>query len=385
MNATISVALFTDADVFAGTEKHLLDLALALGQAAPDISLVLVCPDPSPLAQRAKEAGLPVIAVASGASGVLDRRTLRVLRRHLRSGRIQILHAHNGRTALLAALAVALARCGRVVVTQHFLEPAHTAHHGFKAKLYAAAHRWVNARVAHFIAISQAARSRMLARGDASPERVSMIHNALFPPEASTLAPPATVRAHFGVPSSTPLLVCVARLEKEKSLDTLLEALHLLKAKRVAVHCIMAGEGGERAALETQAKTLGLGDRLQLPGYCTDVMSLIGAADVFVLPSRIESFGLVLLEAMALSKAVIATRAGGPAEVVADGESGVLVPPRDAAALAAALEKLVGDATLRTQMGRAGRMRYETHFQPQRMAQETADVYRRVLAAPDAL
>src|SRR4051812_18563274 len=127
----MNVALFTDADVFAGTEKHLLDLALALRETQDDVSVVLVCPVPSPLATRASEAAIPVIAVPpSSASGVLSGRTVRILRRHLRRGRFEILHAHNGRTALHAALATRLSGRGQVVVTQHFLEPAHTALHG---------------------------------------------------------------------------------------------------------------------------------------------------------------------------------------------------------------------------------------------------------------
>src|SRR3712207_3484298 len=110
------VALFTDADVFAGTERHMLDLASGLRSQGVDVSIA--CPKPAPLFDKATANGIPVVAIQK--RGLVDWAAIRILRRLLRSGQIDIVHAHNGRTALASAIAISLARRGRCIATQHF-------------------------------------------------------------------------------------------------------------------------------------------------------------------------------------------------------------------------------------------------------------------------
>jgi glycosyltransferase involved in cell wall biosynthesis len=375
----MKVALLTDADVFAGTERHLLDLARALLEAESECHPLLACPHPSPLQERARECGVATIAVPANRGRLFDRRLLRILRRELQSGRIDILHAHNGRTLLHSVLAKVLSRRGRVVYTQHFLEPAHATSGGLKARLFRAVHHWVNRRVAAFIAVSAAARDAMVARGDADADKIRVVHHALFDPAQSTLAPASEVRRSLQVPEEARLVVAVARLEKEKSLDTLVDAISFLRRQNLGVYCIIAGEGAERKALQQKIDSLQLSPFVQLTGFYADTLSLVGSCDLFVLPSAVESFGLVLLEAMALGKPVVATHAGGPAEVVDVNVTGCLVPPRDAEALALAMQKVLCDEKLRDELGRNGRLRYEQLFQIPRMAQETLAVYRAAL------
>ena len=381
----MKVALLTDADVFAGTERHVLDLAIALrnlptknGEAAPGV--VLVCPVPSPIADRAKQANIPIIEIPSSAVGVLDKTTLRILRRLLRSGRVDILHAHNGRTALHATLAGVLARKGKVVVTQHFLAPSHTSNRGLKAKVSLSAHHWVNARVAHFIAISRAVADEMLARNEASPQQLTTILNALSAPDASTLKPVSDVRNEWNLDPSTPLIVCAARLEEEKSVKTLIAAMAVVKEKNIAAQCVIAGEGAEKEALQSQIESAKLGESVRILGFRNDVLSLMNAGEIFVLPSLAEPFGLVILEAMALGKPVVATNVGGPPEIVQDSATGVLVPPGDFVALADALSELISDSRRREQLGANGRARYDELFRPERLAESVREVYARVVA-----
>ncbi len=382
----MKVALLTDADVFAGTERHVLDLAVALrdsptenGAGVPENAIapgvVLVCPVPSPIADRARLANIPIIPIPSSATGVLDVATLRILRRLLRSGRIDILHAHNGRTALHARLAGVLARRGKVVVTQHFLAPSHTSNQGLKAKVFGAAHHWMNARVAHFIAISRAVADEMLARGEAPESQLTTILNALSAPDESTLKPVPEVRAEWNLDPSTPLIVCAARLEEEKSVKTLIAAMAILKEKNIAAQCVIAGEGAEKEALQTQIKNANLSETVRLLGFRNDVLSLMNAGEIFVLPSLAEPFGLVILEAMSLGKPVVSTNVGGPPEIVKDGATGVLVPPGDFAALAEALAQLIADKSQREDFGAKGRARYDELFRPERLAHSVRKIY----------
>jgi glycosyltransferase involved in cell wall biosynthesis len=370
------VALLTDADVFAGTERHILDLADALRQMreAPHVSIV--CPQPSPLAQRAQQSGIAITPIASSAAGILHWPTVLRLKQLLQSGKVDILHAHNGRMALHAAIAKSLAGRGRIFATQHFLTPSHATQTGFKAKLFHAAHRWVAEKVTGYIAISEAVAQAMKSRGEADPAKITTVLNGLPEIDLHSLRSSDEVRAEFSLAADIPLIVCAARLEKEKSLETLIAAIGLLREEEITLRCLIAGEGDEKAFLQSCIDNAKLGQSLQLLGFREDVRSLIGAADIFVLPSLAEPFGLVLLEAMTLSRPIVATNAGGPPEIIDDDVCGLLVPPADAQALAAALQTLIEKPALRDDMGKNGRLRYETQFRAQHMAKNISEVYK---------
>ncbi len=367
------VLLLTDSDVFAGTERHMLELALALGPVG--VAARVACPVPGALADRATAAGLDVVPVAK--RGPLDWRAVAAVRREVRSGRADLVHAHNSRTALLAAAAVRAAGRGRCVLTQHFLELGYATRPGPAGVAARAVHRWVNRHTDHVIAISQAVRAGVLARGEATADRVTVVPNGIAPPDVAALRPAAAVRAEFGLAADAPLVVCAARLQPEKDVATLVAAMAAVRADVPGAACVVAGEGPLQADLTAQIDRLGLAGVVRLAGFRADVLSLVAAADVFALPSPVEPFGLVLLEAMALSRPVVATAAGGPLEIVADGHTGLLVPPGDPAALADAVARLLSDAALRSRMGDGGLDRYRQAFTADRMAPATADVYRR--------
>ena len=138
---------------------------------------------------------------------------------------------------------------------------------------------------------------------------------------------------------------------------------------------VILGEGELRESLERQVREYHLEKHLLLPGFRTDVLGCIKGFDLFVLSSVTEGLGSSLLDAMACSRAIAATRAGGIPEVVVDGENGLLVPPRDHAALARAIVRLLNDQALRRQMGEAGLSRVRSRFTVERMVAETAAVY----------
>src|SRR3954469_3982523 len=126
MNPVMKVILFTDADVFAGTERHMLDLATGLR--ALGVAVTIACQRPGALAQRAEAADIPVMAIPK--IGNIDRNAIHVLARLLSSGEADLIHAHNGRTHIAAAFAVRKAGSGKCVATQHFLAPARTTRTG---------------------------------------------------------------------------------------------------------------------------------------------------------------------------------------------------------------------------------------------------------------
>ncbi len=151
-----------------------------------------------------------------------------------------------------------------------------------------------------------------------------------------------------------PCVVAMGRLGREKGFDLLLAAFARVAGAHPAWHLVILGEGRERAALQAQRAALGLEQRIHLPGAVSPASAALQQADAFVLSSRREGFPNALLEAIACGLPAIATTcSSGPAEIVHDGENGLLVPSEDPASLAAALDRLLGDAALRARLGRA--------------------------------
>jgi glycosyltransferase involved in cell wall biosynthesis len=167
----------------------------------------------------------------------------------------------------------------------------------------------------------------------------------------------------FATPDGVPLALALARLHPNKGLDILLEAL----AHTRGVHLWIAGEGPERAKLEGQARHLGIDERVRFLGWREDIAALLARADFLVCPSRYEPLGNVVIEAWAASRPVIALASDGPSGLIADGETGILVPLPDepgggAGGLARAIERVAADPGLRDRLRRAGRRAYEAEF-----------------------
>lgn len=373
------VLLLTDSDVFAGTERHMLDLAGALS--GRGCAVTLSCPDHAPLSGQAREAGIAVVPIAS--RGAVDWRAALVLRGALRRGEFDVVHAHNGRTTLTGAIAVALAGRGRLVATQHFIQPSRLGRRGFKRIGSNMLHRWVGRRVDRFIAISQATRDGMVQRGDCPERKIVIVPNGITALPQLSPSDQESVRAGLGVAQGVGLIVCVARLEPEKDVSILIDAMARLPAAPKAV-CVIIGDGSQKTDIDNRIANLGLRSSVRLAGFRSDAAALIGSADMLVLPSRAEPFGLVILEAMALGKPVIATAAGGPLEIVEDGVTGLLTRPGDPDALAAAIADLLTDPARRRAMGSAGHARFNARFTAGHMAAATAAVYAEVLKCPEA-
>ena len=175
----------------------------------------------------------------------------------------------------------------------------------------------------------------------------------------------------------------VARLSVEKGLDVLLRAVALLVGEGLPVRAVLAGDGPQRAKLEALADQLGLSARLELRGEVPHerVPSVLAELDVFAMPSRAEGFGVAALEAAAMELPVVASNVDGIPDVVDDGRTGLLVAPGDAAALAGAIRRLASDASLRAEMGRAGRALVEERYRWEENVSQMERLYRHLIEA----
>ena len=289
------------------------------------------------------------------------------LARLFRDRRIDVVHTHDERPHIYGAPAARLAGVRRLI---------HTRHHGMAHRLtrrQAALVRLAARLTDRFVCVS-ADGARQAVRCGVPPRVVRVVHNGIdltrfIPP----LAPGGRGAASEGAPDGP--VVVVARLSPEKDIETLLKATALAAREDAALRLEVAGDGPCMAELRWSAAGLGLDGRVRFLGVVRDVPALLAGAGLFVLPSRTEGVSLTLLEAMASGLAVVATRVGGNPEVVADGETGLLVPAGDAEALAAAILRLRRDDRARRRMGEAGRHRVEGRFDVRCMTATYEDMY----------
>ena len=165
-------------------------------------------------------------------------------------------------------------------------------------------------------------------------------------------------RGDLDTPEEAPLLLALGRLHRNKAFDVLLEAL----ARLPECYLWLAGEGPEESRLRGQAESLGVAGRVRFLGWREDTAALYNAADLFVCPSRHEPLGNVIIEAWSHGLPVVAARAAGPEELIADGRSGVLTPLEDAGALAAGIQTILSDDALRIALAVQGRKSFETSY-----------------------
>jgi glycosyltransferase involved in cell wall biosynthesis len=206
--------------------------------------------------------------------------------------------------------------------------------------------------------------------------RTRVIYNGIDFKRLSALAA-TDLRPVLGIPLNTVVIGTAGSLIRRKGHDVLLQAISRLSGER-APHLLVAGGGPEQGRLEVLAAELGISARVHFLGHHDPIVDLYQSCDMVALASRADAFGLVLAEAGYCRRPVVATRVGGIPEVVLDGKTGLLVPPDDPAALAAAVSHLVDDAALRTTLGLAGRARAERVFSAERMAAEFQSEYERL-------
>lgn len=174
-------------------------------------------------------------------------------------------------------------------------------------------------------------------------------------------------------------LVTVARLSKQKGLHYLIEACSILKRKKIPFELVIIGDGEEYETLKRQVETLQLKEQVKLLGAVIHdrIYHYLNNADIFILPAIDEGFGVAIIEAMACRKPVIATNSGGIPGIVKDGDTGLLVPPRNSDALANAIEKLLTDTDLARRLGDNGYRFVKTKFSKETVALQLLEVYQR--------
>ena len=350
---------------FSGGEVQVFLLLEGLTRRGHDCTLY--CPPESRSEERARELGLRTRAVRM--RNDLDLPAVAALSRAFRRDAVDLVHLHTGRAAWLGGLAAC--RAGRPAVATRRMD--RRVRRGPRTRL-------LYGRLLSRVAAISPAVARCLEEGGVDRGRIRTIPSAVDPGALAPRRERAAVRRELGLEPGDPAVLCLASLVPRKGIDVLIEALARGRAALAEAVLLVAGDGPEAGPLAELARRRGVAARVRLLGPRADAPDLLSACDLFALPSRREGLGVAALEAMAAGRAVVASRVGGLAEAVVDGRTGRLVPPGDPAALAEALEELLGDDALRGRLAAAGPERVREGFLAEQMVASYEELYREVLS-----
>lgn len=357
----------------AGAEQVVFELATRLPR---ERWRVRVCSLRSPggddgeVARALQRAGVEVVPLRF--QGKLDGAGALRLLLELRAFRPHVLHAHLFHANLAARL---LGRLGaqRVVSTVHIVERRELPGRELLERLTAF-------RDHATVCVSEAVARHAQVQLGARPERLQVIPNGIdlsrFSVAADPAAARAAARAALGLPGQATLVGGVGRLRAQKGFPDLIDAFGRLAPEHVDLHLVLAGGGEEEQALRRQVEAAGLRERTHFLGHRDDVPQVLRALDLFVMPSHWEGFGLALTEALACGLPAVATRVDSLPDVL--GEAGVLVPARDPARLAEAIDRLLRDPAERARLAALG-PEQAARFSVEQMVEAYERLYLRVL------
>jgi glycosyltransferase involved in cell wall biosynthesis len=357
-----------------GTQRQIVHLAQGLDRRrfAPE---VLYFRNRSDLVDELEASGVSVTQVPR--SGRLDPVFLLRLVRLCRARRPDIVHCFAFAGELWGAVASMLSGQGRLITsvrgTYEWYSPAE-----WRVK------RWTASRSFRLVANSRAGAAYAEPRLGLAPGSIHVVYNGVSLPGLGLRASSSSLRRELGLAVDDVVALFVGRLVDHKDLPTLIEAMSRLAQSMPSLLLLVAGDGPLREPIEARIAARRLGERVRMLGLRRDVGELMAAADFIVLPSVREGMSNVLLEAMAGTRPVVASRVGGNPEIVEDGVTGLLFRAGDATALATQMRRLALDPSLREQLGRAGRTRVEQAFSMESTVREMEQVYEECLAESGA-
>lgn len=357
-----TVVHVSTASSWRGGERQALFLASGLGeQGFISVAAVKVH---SEMHVRCIEHDIPVEPLPF--NGELDGFSMLRLSSLLRKTNASVVHAHDAHGVSFASVAGMLAGVPAVA----------TRRVDFTLRS-----PWKYRRLSKLICISRAVRD-ICASAGLDPLDMPVVQSGIDTEWAMAVDPDrkGVIDQFFPGLSVSNLLLNVASLVDHKGQVFLLEAMPAVLSRFPRSALLIAGEGELRSVLEKKAVELGISDRVCFAGFRTDVARLLRSCDIFVMPSRMEGLGTSLMDAMAAEKPVVATTAGGMAELVEDRVSGLSVPPCDPSSLSSAILELIDNYELRTSLAAGARMRALDSFSMEHMVRGTAEVYRSVLS-----
>jgi glycosyltransferase involved in cell wall biosynthesis len=288
--------------------------------------------------------------------------------------RPDVVHTHLAKAGFLGRIAGRLAGAPVIVHTYHG-----TVFSGYfsawRSAVFVGLERWLGRISSRLIAITPAQRRELIDLRLAPPDRIVEIALGFDLDRFATPIDRREARAACGITAAGPLIGIVARLVPIKDIPTFVHAVRILATRVPGLQAIVVGDGDDRPALEALVSELGLTDRVRFLGIRGDMPTVYAALDVVVLTSRNEGSPVSIIEAMSSRRAVVATKVGGVPDVVSDGESGLLAEPGDPEDVARKVERLLGDAALRSRLGERGQVIARARYGSARLVSDVTSLY----------
>jgi glycosyltransferase involved in cell wall biosynthesis len=357
-----------------GAEEMVLNLVRHLPPARFEPHVCCIH-EPGPIGEEIARTGTPVTSLGL-VPGLRHPFAVDGIRRYLRDAQPTIVHTFLLTASLYGRLAAMLARVPVIVGTEVNI-------YARKRPIHAWVERLLMAGTDCVVVSAESVKTFYQQQVHADPDKVAVIYNAVDFAQARATVPRGDLRRALGLPADAMVAGVIARLTEQKGHIYLFDAL-AKSAGLESLHLVVVGDGDLRASLERAVIERGLQSRVHFLGARRDLGDLLGALDLFVLPSLWEGLPLSLVLAMAAELPVVSTSVAGIPEVVADGTTGLLVPPADAASLGAALRRIVTDRQFAARLGRAGRLSVLPRFGIDGYVDSVVTLYDRLLASSRA-
>jgi len=344
---------------------------LSLLEKFPDEQVSLVAFPNSKITRFAKERGLSVHCVGGRKTAP---RIISQLIKVIDETKANVIDTYNVQSKFWGNLALYRAKVALVSTVNSWYRDEHGGN--LKGRIYQAIELKTNRHLDLYISVSQAIYDRLIAAGIA-PDMIELIQNAIhIDPQTITLDQ-AQLRKTCNLPNNAVVVCALGRLVWAKGYSTLIEALAQLKDQYPNLYCLIVGDGALHDELEAQIQQAGLDTRIQLLGFIAhdQALSIASNCDIFVMPSLSEGTPIALLEAAALARPVLASRAGGIPDVVTHMEQALLVEPGDSTQLAEGFRQRLQDEALRKQLGTQARDHVLSKFSLQSQAEATQQAY----------
>ena len=370
---SIKLFFLLDSFMIGGTETQAVELARRLDPKRYRVTIGCLRRE-GPLLERLRNTPVEIVEVKMGGGIDSPAGLLRIakLARFLRRERFQILHAHDLWSNMIGMPAAMLARTSVTITSQRDL--SHDAWYGtYRRRVL----RFLQRRSSMVLTNAKAIRDGLIEQDHLLPDKVCVVYNGV---DLDRFHAPADRAKLFPGSKENKLIVLVGNMITDvKGHPVLISAAPEIVKAHPQTKFVLVGDGSKRGEFESQVKALGLEANFLFLGRRGDVPAILACCDIAVLPSLAEGLPNAVLEYLAAGLPVVATALGGNLEIIQEGKTGLLVPPQDSSALAAALIRLLSDEAFAAQIAQAGRAHVEQNFSFERLITEVEQLYTKLL------
>lgn len=364
-----------------GMQTHLVDLISGLDP--KKYEPIVIAPFSKQLEKRLDKLHLKSIwiNIEDKISLIKDLKSISKLRRTFKHLKPDIIHIHGNKSALVGRIAANLARTqALIIVTVHnFL--IYQQANLFKRKVACWIEKYLAKGTHKIIAVSARLKNSLVSIEGIPENKIVTIHNGISMKKWDEFSSVPSFRVSLEISEDAFLVGNIGRLVWWKGHKILLESLPILLKNHPEVVILIVGEGPEMNQIKKVAVENNLQKQVKFLGFVPDIRPYLSIFDVFVLPSLKEPFGIVILEAMAAKRPVVATRAGGVPEIITDGVNGLLVESGNPEAIAEGIDRIISNPELREKVAEQGYRDVRSKFSLEKMVEETEKVYQKALAS----